>query len=370
MPKVAPEHVGVREVKLTVVKAVKTTGRGSDKTALANVELMYRLLVESMREGLSIDDGNDTIAYANNAFAEMLGYSPSELIGMNWVELTSTKDHKAAQERLRSRKDGKSERYEMEWVNRRGEIVPTIVSAAPYFDSKGKFAGSFAVITEISEQKETEGTVQFYLDLITHDIANQLQVIMMSAGLLGQNLPQSYIDDARRDILDAVERCNRLIAKTKRAGQIRKIPDAVMDLSSAVKEKAEVLGRVYNARVYVDGFDSPVWIRADSLLGELLWNILENAARHNTRQDKQVWISGRRDGELFRLSIADDGPGISAARKKALFDRTKRFGGVGLALVGQMVRKYGARIEVQDRVPGKSSLGAAFIVCFRYSEPA
>jgi PAS domain S-box-containing protein len=323
-----------------------------------------------MREGLAIDDENEKITYANDAFAKMLGYSPSELIGRNWVDLTAAKDHKAARERLRNRKDGKSERYEMEWVNRRGEAVPTIIAAAPYFDSKGKFVGSFAVITEISEQKNAEETVQFYLDLITHDIANQLQVIMVSAGLLEQNLPPSIIDEARHDILDAVERCNRLITKTKRAGQIRGIPNASVDLSSAIKEKIEVLERVYDAQVHVEGFDSPVWVKADSLLGELLWNILENAAGHNTKEDKQVWVSGQREGQWFRLSIADNGPGISGARKKSLFDRTKRFGGVGLALVAQMVRKYGARIEVEDRVSGKPPLGASFIITFENSEPS
>jgi len=337
---------------------------------LANAESVYRLLIETMRDGLAIDDETEKIVYANDAFAEMLGYSPSELIGKNWVDFTAKKDHKAAQERLHNRKNGKSERYEMEWVNRSGQIVPTIISAAPYFDTRGKFKGSFAVITEISEQKDVEETIQFYLDLITHDIANQLQVIMMSAGLLEHNFPPSYIDEARHDILDAVERCNRLITKTKRAGQIRGIPNTSVDLSSAIKEKAEVLARVYDAKVHVEGFDTPVWVKADSLLGELVWNILENAAMHNTKVDKRVWVSGEREDKLFRLSIADNGPGISAARKKSLFVRTERFGGVGLALVAQMVRKYGARIEVQDREPGKPSSGASFVITFQNSEAA
>ncbi len=358
-----------REAKLTLVKSKDATGQDSGKGILANAESVYRLLIETMREGLAIDDENERIVYANDAFAKMLGYSPSELVGKNWVELTTKKDHKMAKDRIRNRKDGKSERYEMEWVNRRGEVVPTIIAAAPYFDSKGKFVGSFAVITEISEQKDAEETVQFYLDLITHDIANQLQVIMMSAGLLEQNLPPSYIDDARHDILDAVERCNRLITKTKRAGQIRGIPNASVDLSSAIKEKIGVLERVYEAKVHVEGFDSPVRVKADSLLGELLWNVLENAAGHNTKEDKQVWVSGQREGQWFRLSIADNGPGISGEKKKSLFDRAKRFGGVGLALVAQMVHKYGARIEVQDRVSGKVSSGANFIITFEISEP-
>jgi hypothetical protein len=35
-----------------------------------------------------------------------------------------------------------------------------------------------------------------------------------------------------------------------------------------------------------------------------------------------------------------------------------------------MVRKYGARIEVEDRVSGKPPLGASFIITFENSEPS
>jgi signal transduction histidine kinase len=193
--------------------------------------------------------------------------------------------------------------------------------------------------------------------------------MMISAGLLEQDVPKSYIEDARHDILDAVERCDRLITKTKRAGQIRGLPNTGVDVSGVVAEKARVLERVYGAKVHIEGFDDPVWIRADSLLGEMLWNILENAARHNPKDDKQVWVSGTKAEHFFELAVADNGPGLSDDRKKILFDKSRRSGGVGLTLVAQMVRKYGGRIDVQDRVSGRPSMGAKFVLQFQYSEP-
>jgi len=369
MLEVTAEYLGTGAAKRMLVRLADTTTQEKDKKAHVETESRYRLLVETMRDGLSIDNEGQIIVYANNAFAEMLGYAPPEIVGRSWVDLTRTKDNAAATERMRNRREGKSERYEMEWVKRTGEVVPTIVSAAPYPDSDGRIIGSFAVITEIAEEKDAEETVQFYLDLITHDIANQLQAIMISAGLLEQDVPKSYIEDARHDILDAVERCNRLITKTKRAGQIRGLSNTGVDVSGVIAEKTRVLERVYGSKVQVEGFDDPVWVKADSLLGEMLWNILENAARHNPKDDKQVWVSGTKAEHFFELAVADNGPGLSDDRKKILFDKSRRSGGVGLTLVAQIVRKYGGRIDVQDRVLGRPSMGAKFVLQFQYSEP-
>ena len=228
---------------------------------------------------------------------------------------------------------------------------------------------AFAVVTEITAQKDAEETVQFYLDLLSHDIANQLQVIMTSTGLLEEEVPPSYIDDARVDILDAVERCNRLITKVKRAAQIRHIPLSRIDAIPVLKEKIKVLERVYNTKVQVKGLKKSFTVEADVLLGELIWNLLENAARHNPKDEKQVWITCETKNKSCQLIVADDGPGLSDMRKKTLFKERKHGGGVGLTLVSQMIRKYGGTIEVQDRVIGKPALGSKFIVTLRKAQP-
>jgi K+-sensing histidine kinase KdpD len=297
-----------------------------------------------------------------------LEYKPSEIIGKCWVDLTKDKDFDFARTKIEERKKGQSGRYEMEWRTKSGRIVPTIVSAASVHNLKDNFVGTFAVITEIAAQKEAEDTVQFYLDLLTHDIANQLQVIMTSSGLLDSELPKSYLEDAQKDIHDAVERCNRLITKVKRAGQLRHLPRTRMDISTVVKEKLAVLERVYNAKAVVKGLDEASIVWADALLGELVWNLLENAARHNPIEDKKVWISKRKKNGFIILEISDNGPGISKTRKKSLFDTPKRHGGVGLTLVKQMARKYGGTLDVEDRVKGKPNQGAKFVLSLKESK--
>ncbi|MFW9907192.1 MAG: PAS domain S-box protein [Candidatus Thorarchaeota archaeon] len=365
-----PRYVNIRVLLIKTVDGepkglVHVQNRTDEKisqTLLEESEKRYRTLVESMNDGLAIDDANGILLYANEAFCKMLEYTPNEIIGKNWIEFTKTKDYQLIKAKMEERKSGKSDRYELEWVTKSGRLLPTIISASPIYRSDGIFNGTFAVVTEITAQKEAEDTVQFYLDLLTHDISNQLQVIMTSGGLLDQELPKSYLEDAKKDIHDAVERCHRLITKVKRAGQMRHLPRTKMDLTTVVKEKVAVLERVYGAKVTLKNLDDPHLVWADALLGELIWNIMENAARHNPTEDKRVWISVKKKNGICELDIADNGPGISEARKELLFDKTKRMGGVGLTLVSQMARKYGGAIEISDRVKDNPSEGAKFIL--------
>jgi PAS domain S-box-containing protein len=353
----------------TVAHILDITQIQEDLKALEESKTRYRMLVENMNEGLAIDDENGKLAYVNRAFCRMIGCEPEEVVGKTWTGFTEEMDETGFKAKRDERKRGVSGSYELTWVSKTGKRVPTIVSATPYYDLEGNFVGTYAVITDISAQKEAEQTVQFYLDLLSHDIANQLQVIMTSTGLLEEEVPPSYIVDARKDILDAVERCNRLITKVKRAAQIRYIPLSRIDAVPVLKEKIKVLERVYAATVKVEGLKKSFYVKADVLLGEMIWNLLENAARHNPKEEKQVWVSCEPIDDSCRLIIADDGPGLSDMRKRTLFTERKHGGGVGIALVSQMIRKYGGSIEVQDRVIGKPALGSKFIVTLKKAKP-
>ncbi|MFX1605758.1 MAG: PAS domain S-box protein [Promethearchaeota archaeon] len=349
----------------TIAHVLDITQVEADLEALEESKTRYRMLVENMNEGLAIDDETGKLTYVNRAFCNMLGYEPEEIVGKTWTDLTDEMNEDGFKLKRDERKKGVSASYELTWHSKTGEKVPTIISATPFHNHEGEFVGTYAVITDISTQKEAEETVQFYLDLLSHDIANQLQVIMTSTGLLEEEVPPSYIDDAKKDILDAVERCNRLITKVKRAAQIRHIPISKIDAIPVIKEKIKVLERVYGAKVHVKGLKKSLPVEADVLLGEMIWNLLENAARHNPKQEKQVWVTCESKDNFCSLIIADDGPGLSDMRKKNLFTERTHGGGVGIALVSQMIRKYGGSIEIQDRVADEPSMGSKFIVTLR-----
>jgi two-component system sensor histidine kinase PrrB len=96
----------------------------------------------------------------------------------------------------------------------------------------------------------------------------------------------------------------------------------------------------------------------------LVDNLLENAARHG-RADGVVNVGlGRENGALV-LTVDDDGPGVPAGERGAVFERFVRGAGtrvdgsgLGLALVRQQAVLHGGEVTLEDAPLG----GARFRV--------
>ncbi|MEG3057084.1 MAG: ATP-binding protein [Methanoculleus sp.] len=70
------------------------------------------------------------------------------------------------------------------------------------------------------------------------------------------------------------------------------------------------------------------------------------------------------------ISVEDTGPGVPDEAKEEIFRvyETQKRGvgeGLGLYLAQVLVERYGGRIWVEDRVPGRSGEGAAFRLTLR-----
>lgn len=103
-----------------------------------------------------------------------------------------------------------------------------------------------------------------------------------------------------------------------------------------------------------------------SLMVRLLSNLINNANQYGT-EGGHIWVSLERDEKHIRLSVADDGIGIPEENLGRIWkrfyqvdpSRTRASGesgsmGLGLAMVSQIARLHGGRMEVQSTV-GKGS---------------
>lgn len=109
-----------------------------------------------MNDGLAIIDPDGGIIYSNDKYCELLGYSRDEVIGRYVSEFLDEKNKRILRDELAKRRGGLSSRYEITLINKSGLKVIVIVSATPLFDKDGKYNGSFAVVTDITERKRAE----------------------------------------------------------------------------------------------------------------------------------------------------------------------------------------------------------------------
>jgi signal transduction histidine kinase len=95
----------------------------------------------------------------------------------------------------------------------------------------------------------------------------------------------------------------------------------------------------------------------DSYLDQLVMNLLENAIEHNESESRAVYLQVSRQERGYVLAVADNGPGMEKPRRDEIFDPSRRFGGVGLHVVSQIVEKYGGHIDVYNRIEESPSHG-------------
>ncbi|MBL8482378.1 MAG: PAS domain S-box protein [Rhodocyclaceae bacterium] len=116
----------------------------------------YRALVEAMNEGLASLDANGRVAYANQAFCRMLGYAHEELCGLLLADLIDPNCRGIWDEQQLRRRGGAHDPYEIDMRRKDGRVVSISVSPCPLFDAERRFRGSFAVVTDITQRRQTD----------------------------------------------------------------------------------------------------------------------------------------------------------------------------------------------------------------------
>ncbi|MBM3701295.1 MAG: PAS domain S-box protein, partial [Actinobacteria bacterium] len=120
----------------------------------------YKALIENMYEGLWQIDKNAVTVFANIKMAEMLGYTVEEMIGISLFEFMDARGKKLAEKNLQRRKSGIKEEHDFEFIKKDGSRILTRLETAPLFNKNGDYNGALANISDITERKHMEETLQ------------------------------------------------------------------------------------------------------------------------------------------------------------------------------------------------------------------
>ena len=86
-----------------------------------NSEARFRMLVETMSDGLSEIDQNGIATYANSRLCEMWGYSREEIIGRSVFTFLDDENRQVLKRELAKRKKGVYSPYELVWTRKDGK---------------------------------------------------------------------------------------------------------------------------------------------------------------------------------------------------------------------------------------------------------
>jgi PAS domain S-box-containing protein len=143
-----PKNILAINEDLTKTKAIEKKLRISERK--------YGLIVENALEGIWMIDEDDRTNFVNERMAQMLGYSREEMVGKHLLDFCDNQYSQIAKKNINRRKQGIEEEHIFQFTKKNGEKIYTNLNASPIFTDEGKYIGSVAFITDITEKREAE----------------------------------------------------------------------------------------------------------------------------------------------------------------------------------------------------------------------
>jgi len=363
---------------------------------VAQSELRYRGLVESLAGSIFLLDLQGRILSANRNGLEAVGRSEKELQGSEWLAIWPAGARPGLKEALDAARRGA--RSEVEQSDRApgGDERIWQVLLNPIHDDAGRVQRMVSVQTDVTERRRDEElhrrleeqmqqaqkmeSLGVLTGGIAHDFNNLLVGILGNAEFARSELPPgSDLSDVIRDIQTAARRAADLTQQMLAYSGRSSFKVQQLKLSELVREITDLL-RVSiskKAGLEYDFNDGEALVLADATqLRQVVMNLITNASEALgddpglvTARTAAV-LAGRAlldgyyhgdelvEGRYVELEVSDTGCGMDEETRGRIFDpffTTKFTGrGLGLAAVLGIVRSHGGAVSVNSR-PGRGT---------------
>ncbi|MFN2442151.1 MAG: nitrogen regulation protein NR(II) [Thermoanaerobaculia bacterium] len=338
---------------------------------LAELRALNENVVASIPSGLLTIDNDGRITFINPAACEILALRPEDAIGKSLSDLALLE--KGTFEPAASRLgDERVVRGEIDTPLTTGETVRLGYSLSRLFSLEGDPSGFTYIFQDLTEMKKLEAQLRMKDRMaavgelsagIAHEIRNPLAAIAGSVQVLARSVTASSQEQRLMSIvLKESERLNKTIADFLRFVKPHEKREAEFDIAASLIETLELLsnspevGEDKSIHWTVD--PSSYMFRGDQdQMKQVFWNLARNALQAMPGGGV-LEVHAVVDREHYRIRFSDEGKGMTASERRALFQpfRTSFPSGTGLgmAISYRIIQEHSGTIEV-DSVPGQGT---------------
>ncbi|WP_167848791.1 sensor histidine kinase [Methanolobus halotolerans] len=219
-----------------------------------------------------------------------------------------------------------------------------------------------------AQLKHSNELKDLFTDILRHDLINPATVIK---GYV-EYLLEDEENVQRTTALKAIERNNlKLIEMIENAANLAKLESVEelsfeeMDIGNIIEEVVQNLQpRADEKQIKIEfrpGGDYPA--KVNKIIEEVFSNLIANSIKYSSEGTIIEVVVSRWNNNGWKVSIIDEGEGISDHDKPLIFNRFERAGklnikgsGLGLAIVKRIVELHEGDVGVKDKPSGKGSV--------------
>ncbi|MXW48789.1 MAG: response regulator [Gammaproteobacteria bacterium] len=253
-----------------------------------------------------------------------------------------------------------------------GRNVAMLINATPIRSEEDEIVSVVVTMQDLEPLREVERMRAEFLGMVSHELRAPLTSIKGSAAtVLGtaQHLDSAEMIQFFRIIDQQADHMRDLIGNLLDAGRIRA---GMLSVAPQPSRMVSLIDQARNAFISGGGRqaiqidlppDLPQVMADPQRVVQVLRNLLSNAARH-APETSVIRVAAKRDGVYVRVSVADEGKGISPDQLERLFDQPATLSGregnsaghgLGLAICKGLVEAHGGRIGADSDGVGRGT---------------
>ena len=207
--------------------------------------------------------------------------------------------------------------------------------------------------------KELESANQELKDfayIASHDLKAPLRAIKTLADWISTDYADKLDHDGQEQLKLLKQRVDRMhnlidgILQYSRVGRVRE-NTANVHLDKLMPEILDILAPPQNIKITVDT-ELPTIKCEETRITQVFQNLLSNAVKYMDKPEGLIKVGCCDEGEFWKFSIADNGPGIEKQHWERIFKIFQTLAprdeyestGIGLTVVKKIVEMYGGRI--------------------------
>ncbi len=336
----------------------------------------FRLLIETMSEGLIICNNKGLISYINDRFCEMLGRPRDEVIGhcaSEYIEESSL----AMWNQLTTKvKVGILAPDELKLKRLKGAEVWVKVSPSLLYDQNGEIAGSFAVVTDISDRIRIEHTLRASKNQLRqlselamsaqekerqrvaaelHDgIGQTLSAVKFSVETGIKRLYEQPSEESFRQLENVIPRIQDAIEEVRRISMALR-PSMLDDIGILATltwfcRESALVYRDVRIQLQLDIKEECIPVHIKVAIFRIVQEAFNNTIKHSRAEFMSIAL--KHTDAMIELNIEDNGIGIDEKRVSANGNGISR--GLGLTSMRERAEYSGGQYLI-DSINGKGT---------------